>query len=162
MFSLKKHPYNLLLFTAILILLTSFFTADNTLDIHLHDTFIIFNLKQSLWIFIIALLLFWLLNLFTKRFLISKLLTNLHVLFLTGASLAYMIISFYAKNNYNGLGGMPRRYYDHSSWNNFSMYTNLSNIILLSALLFALGILLYLVNLITGIIKKLIHHNNLQ
>ncbi len=162
MFSLKKHPHNLLLFTAILILLTSFFTADNTLDIHLHDTFIIFNLKQSLWIFIIALILFWLLNLFTKRFLFSKLLTRLHVLFLTGASLAYMVISFYAKNNYNGLGGMPRRYYDHSGWNNFSRYANLSNIILLLALLFALGILLYLVNLITGIIKKLIHHNNLQ
>ncbi len=162
MFSLKKHPYNLLLLTAILLFPVSFFTADNTLDIHLHDTFIILNLKQSLWIFIIVLLLFWLLNLFSKHFLFSKLLTRLHVVFLAVASLALVVISFYAKNYYNGLGGMPRRYYDYGSWNNIIRYANLSNIILITVLVFVLGMLMYLVNLIIGVFKKLILHKKLQ
>ncbi|MEO6330832.1 MAG: hypothetical protein ABIO55_17990 [Ginsengibacter sp.] len=154
MFKYKERPYNLLLLTAVLILIASFFAFDKTLDIHLHDTYFIITMAHSFWIIIILLLIFWTLYLLTKRFLFSKILTWLNVILIVATSVFLVTISFYSNNYYNGLAGMPRRYYDYRSWNNFGFYDNLTKGVLVTILLLVLGLSIFIVNLIMGLFIK--------
>ena len=160
MFQFKDRPYNLLLLTAVLILIASFFASDQTLDFHLHDTYYIIATAHSFWIIIILLLIFRTLYLLTKCILFSKVLTWLNVVLLVVTSIFLVTISFYSNNYHNGLGGMPRRYYDYSSWNNFEFYDNLTKGVLVNILLLISGLIIFIINLAIGLFKKYAGRNN--
>jgi hypothetical protein len=72
MFKLKTRPYNLLFIEAITLLVASFFTLNETLDIHLHDTYYIIPTTYAGWAIVLFLLILWLIYLFTNRWLFSK------------------------------------------------------------------------------------------
>ncbi len=160
MFKFKERPYNLLLLTAVLILIASFFAFDQTFDIHLHDTYFIITTTHSFWVIIILLLIFWTLYLLTKRFLFSKVLTWLNVVILVATSVFLVVISFYSNSYYNGLAGMPRRYYDYNSWDTFILYNNMTKGVLVTILLLILGQIIFIVNIVIGLFKKYTGHNS--
>ena len=153
MFNFKKKPHNLLLTTAVIIFIASFFVFDHTLDIHIHDTYFIISASQILWAIVILLLVFWILYLLTTRILFSKVLTWVHIILAVLTSISFVAISFYS--NYQGKAGTPRRYYDYSNWETTVQFDNLTKVV---AILFSgmvLGLFIYVVNLGAGVIKKI-------
>lgn len=160
MFNLVKRPYHLLSLTAILVLIASFFAADRTLDLHMNDTYFVIAVTHVCWAVIILLFFFWILYLLTKPLLFSRVLTWTHILLTAAGSLVLLIIAFYADRYYReGFAGMPRRYYDYSNLEAFISYISydqLARSVLIVILLFVSGIIAYLANLTTGIIKKIL------
>ena len=155
MLNFKERPDNLLLVTAVLILVASFFAFDKTLDIHLSDTYFIIAMPHLFWAIIVLLLIFSILYLLTNRFLFSKVLIWTQIILTVATSIFFVAISFYSNNYYQGLAGMPRRYVDYSSWNRLILYNDLTKGVLLALLLMTFGFLIYIVNLIVGLFKKL-------
>ncbi|HYE54987.1 MAG TPA: hypothetical protein VD996_09100 [Chitinophagaceae bacterium] len=79
--NIKTKPYHLLLFAGIVFVLLSFFAnnQNNTLDLHLHDTYYIIATMHVLWALAFLALLTWTLYTVTSGFLYSKVLTWAHV-----------------------------------------------------------------------------------
>jgi cytochrome c oxidase subunit 1 len=119
---LWQRPYNLLLISAILFFITGLLSFNTSMDIHFHDTYIIFSSTYFLWILAIMLFLFWMLYMATKSFLYSKKLSWTHICFTILSSLFLFVLPIFIPNSYNGLAGMPRRYYDFSSRESFYMF----------------------------------------
>jgi len=161
MFNFKDRPYNLLLVTAVLILIASFFAFDQTLDIYLHDTLYVIAMTHIFWTTIILLLIFWTLYSLTKRFLFSKILTWTHIILAIVTSIFLVTISFYSNTYYQGLAGMPRRYFDVDSWEAFKWYNNLTKGILIVIPLMTLGLITYVINFAVGLLKtSAVGHNS--
>ena len=152
MFNFKKRPFNLLLLTSVLILIASFYVHHETFDIHLHDTYFIIGLPNLFYWTIIYLLALWMVCLLTYRFLFSKCLNWAHIILAIAASVLLLAVSIYSSHYYQGLAGMPRRYYDYGSWSALLKYDNLTKGLLIATLLFALGLLVQIVNLVVGLV----------
>ncbi|MEO7313717.1 MAG: hypothetical protein ABIW47_00920 [Ginsengibacter sp.] len=153
MFHLKKRPYHLLLLTAILILIASFFALNKSLDIHLHDTYFIIALPHIFRGTTIMLLVLWMLYLLTQSILFSKILTWSHTILLVLTSISLVAISFYS--NYQGLAGTPGQYYDYGNLETILQSGYVSKWIVIIILVMVLGIFMYFTNLVIGIFKML-------
>jgi cytochrome c oxidase subunit 1 len=151
----RKRPYHLLLLTALIILMASFFASNETLDIHLHDTYFIIALTNLFAGISVLLLILWLLYLFTSRLLFSNMLTWIHILSTTIAFLLLVVFSFYSNYYYEGLAGMPRRYPDYDHWRQLSSYNHLTTAVYIIFLVICLGVLVFVVNLFVGVIKAM-------
>jgi hypothetical protein len=159
MFNFKERPYNLLLLTAILILIASFFTSGQILDIHLHDTMFVITIEYVFGAIIILLLLFWVFHLATKRLLFSKTLMWIHVIISAAASL-FLVVFLYVEDRNKELAGMPRRYLDSKDWQMTRQHDYLAEGMTIAVLLLIAGFLIYFINLIMGLVKKLIMSTN--
>lgn len=152
MFNFKRRPYHLLLLTAILFFIATFFVNNQALDMHLHDTYFIISLPHLFWLIIILLLIFWMLYLFTKRILFSKVLTWTHIVLLVLTSISLVPILFYS--NFQGKARSPRRYYDINNWETMAQPDGLAKgIVVIFGAIF-LGVLIYVINFIMGLIKR--------
>ncbi|MFT3679383.1 MAG: hypothetical protein QM791_03870 [Ferruginibacter sp.] len=151
MFNLKERPYQLLPLIIIILLVISFFLSDQILDIHVHDTYLIISMTHLFWVITILLLIPWILYLSTKHLLFSKTLTWIHIVLAVASSLLLAIVSFYANNYYYGLAGMPRRYYDYNSWDQFNNLTKTAGLFIMATVT---GLVIYIINLSTGLIKN--------
>lgn len=160
MFNFKERPYNLLLLTAILILIASFFTSGQILDIHLHDTMFVITIEYVFGLLIILLLLFWILHWATRRFLFSKALIWIHVIASALSSLFLAVALLYAEDRNKELAGMPRRYIDKEDWQMAGNPDYLRDGMTIAVLLLIAGFLIYFINLIMGLVKKLIMSTN--
>ena len=147
MFKLKSRPYNLLLIATILLLVASLFVLNETLDIHLHDTYYIIPTAYALWAIVLFLILLWIIYLVTNRWLFSKSLVWLHVVISTAASLFIVIYLL----NFRGIAGMPRRYVDYDEWDMFRQYRES---IVVSVMVLGGGVFVYLVNLVAGLVRR--------
>lgn len=154
MFNFKERPYNVLLLAAILILIASFFTSVQTIDIYIYDTIFVITIKHLFWIIITLLLMLWALYSLTKRFLFSKLLIWIHVMLSIIISLYLVSALFFAQNSNKGLAGIPRRYYDNETWIMIKYYSNLTEGVALALFILIAGVLIYIINLIVGLFKK--------
>ncbi len=154
MFNYKKHPYNLFLVTAILILICSTFPFDQSFFIHLYDTYFVFEFKQVFWRISLILLILWKLYLLTRRLLFSQALFRIHILSTLICSIIVTFLFFYQNRNITGNAGMPRRYdYEPSS---ILHELTVSKITAIAFLLLVLVQLVYLVNLSVGFYKHTI------
>lgn len=152
MFKLKERPFNLLLPTAMLVLICSIVTSDETFDLNLHDTYLVVAHAHFLWITTMFLFVLWVLYFFTYRFLFSKTLTWIHVASLTGAVIFCLAFWVYS-GNVGGLAGKPRMYLDERMMGEYFLYDQLTSAIGICLALILLGIVLYLINLILGLIR---------
>jgi heme/copper-type cytochrome/quinol oxidase subunit 1 len=145
---LKGRPYHLLFIAAILVLIASFFTMNETMDIHLHDTYYVISAAWTYWAIVVLLLVLWLIYVFTNRFLLSKPLTWIHVVLTIVLALLLTVFVF---NPDRGSAGMARDYTDWSAFDEFERYNRM---ITYALLLLPLGLLLYIINLVGGLIKR--------
>jgi len=118
-FNFKKRPYNLLLLTALCILVASFFALDQTFDIHLHDTYFIIAIAHLFWATGILLIILWILYILTRHFLFSKVWIWIHIILTVATSVFLVGLSFYSNDYYKGLAGKPRHYYEYGNWDSF-------------------------------------------
>jgi heme/copper-type cytochrome/quinol oxidase subunit 1 len=156
----RQKPYNLFLLAIGLVLIVGLVTYKSTIDIHLHDTYYILPLTILTWIPTIILLLFWLLYSVTKTYLWSKMLIWTHVLLTIIISLVIVASPYLSGYSNAGLPGAPRRYYDHGELNRLHVFNNLSDIVVLAALILIAGQVLYIINLIAGLFIHGVRQNN--
>ena len=151
---MKQKPYNLLLWTGLVLVLTSFpiLKQNNSFDINLHDTYFVIAHTHVFWLLAIMALFVWTLYLLTNKILYSRALTWTHVI-ITILTLLLFALSLFFGDSFMNL--TPRRYYDYSNWNSFDNYTTFTKPIGISIFVLLLGQFIFVINFITGLIKRL-------
>ncbi len=131
--------------------LTGIFLGNSSLDIHLHDTYfvvahfhIVMGVASMFGMF--AGIYHW----FPKMY--GKYLNNTlgYIHFWVTIIGAYLI---FWPMHYEGLAGMPRRYYDFSNWESFKMFGGLNEFISVVALIVFATQLLFILNFVYSIFK---------
>jgi cytochrome c oxidase subunit I len=131
--------------------LTGIFLGNSALDIHLHDTYFViahFHIVMGVASFfgMFAGVYHW----FPKMF--GRYLNNTlgYIHFWVTIIGAYLI---FWPMHYEGLAGMPRRYYDFSNWESFKMFGGLNEFISFVALIVFAVQILFIFNFIYSIFK---------
>ena len=131
--------------------LTGIFLGNSSLDIHLHDTYFIvahFHIVMGVAGFfgMFAGVYHWFPKMY-GRFLNSTLGYIHFWITLIGAYLIFWPM------HYEGLAGMPRRYYDFSGWESFKMFAGLNEFISFVSIIVFAGQLLFVFNFFYSIFK---------
>jgi len=131
--------------------LTGIFLGNSSLDIHLHDTYFIiahFHIVMGVAGFfgMYAGVYHWFPKMY-GRFMNS---TMGYIHFWVTLIGAYLI---FWPMHYEGLAGMPRRYYDFSGWESFKMFAGLNQFISFISILVFAGQLLFVFNFVYSIFK---------
>lgn len=131
--------------------LTGIFLGNSALDIHLHDTYFViahFHIVMGVASFfgLFAGVYHWFPKMF-GRFM-NNTLSYIHFwLTIVGAYLIFWPM------HYEGLAGMPRRYYDFSNWESFKMFGGLNEFISIVAMVVFAAQLLFVINFFYSIWK---------
>ena len=154
---MRFKPYYLFAVAAAILFIVGMFIPQSTMDIHLHDTYFVFSSRFFFWFLSILLLGYFLLYLATDTMLYSKKLTWIHVVI----TVVYIIIFILYSRSFSNNVGMPRRYYDYGNgFNAYFHFQQEARTLRLTTLTFILAQLLYVINLLAGIIKAVsIRHN---
>ena len=131
--------------------LTGIFLGNSSLDIHLHDTYFViahFHLVMGVasMFGMFAGIYHWFPKMFGRY--MNNTLAYIHFwVTITGAYLIFWPM------HYEGLAGMPRRYYDFSNWESFKMFGGLNEFISVVALIVFSVQLLFILNFFYSIFK---------
>lgn len=136
--------------SALLIFIFSFFVPESSLDIHMHDTYLVIHHRFIYWIFSVLCLFFALIYFLLKKIMWSKTLSTLHF-----AVTEVYIFTLLLPVKYDGIAGSPKRYYDYSHWESFRQYFDLNPMTSSLGILFLLAQILFLMNIIGGVCKSL-------
>lgn len=131
--------------------LTGIFLGNSALDIHLHDTYFViahFHIVMGVASFfgMFAGVYHWYPKMFGRY--LNNTLSYIH--FWVTIIGAYLI---FWPMHYEGLAGMPRRYYDYSNWESFKMFTGLNEFISFIAMVVFAAQLLFVINFFYSIWK---------
>jgi len=131
--------------------LTGIFLANPFLDIHLHDTYFIiahFHLVMGVSAFfgMFAGIYHWFPKMF-GRFMNSTLGYIHFFITLIGSYLIFWPM------HYEGMAGMPRRYYDYSAWESFKQFQGLNEFISIVVIIVFLTQLLFVANFFISIFR---------
>ena len=131
--------------------LTGIFLGNSALDIHLHDTYFIvahFHIVMGVagMFGMFAGIYHWYPKMFGRY--MNNTLSYIH--FWVTMIGAYLI---FWPMHYEGLAGMPRRYYDYSSWESFKMFGGLNEFISFVAMIVFATQLLFVINFFYSIWK---------
>jgi heme/copper-type cytochrome/quinol oxidase subunit 1 len=101
-----------------------------------------------------------LLYLATNKILFSITLSWIHIVLTILSSFFFLTLPYFLTNSYEGLGGMPRRYYDIGQSHTYIFYGNFSKSLLVFACVLASGQLFYFGNLFIGLYQRSKYQNN--
>src|SRR5207344_3178040 len=131
--------------------LTGIFLGNSALDIHLHDTYFViahFHIVMGVSAFfgMFAGVYHW----FPKMF--GRFMNNSlgYIHFFVTLAGAYLI---FWPMHYEGIAGMPRRYYDYSAWESFKHYGDLNAFISVVVIIVFFAQMLFVVNFFASIWK---------
>jgi len=143
-----QRPYHLLLVTALALLIGSFIDWDQTIDIHLHDTYYVLPAPFMYWQGVIIAVLLWVVYHLTHGILLNKALTWVHIIV---TLISPFLIRIWYDRFFETYSAMPTYYIEGSSYAGASAnYT----IIILTIFMIAQG--LFLVNLMGGGVRALL------
>lgn len=131
--------------------LTGIFLGNSALDIHLHDTYFViahFHIVMGVASFfgMFAGVYHWFPKMFGRY--MNNTLAYIH--FWGTLICAYII---FWPMHYEGLAGMPRRYYDYSQWQSFKQFGDLNVVITIAAIISFLLQLVFVFNFFYSIFK---------
>ncbi len=131
--------------------LTGIFLGNSALDIHLHDTYFVvahFHIVMGVASFfgMFAGVYHW----FPKMF--GRYLNNTMAYIHFWITMIGSYLIFWPMH-YEGLAGMPRRYYDYSGWTSFNMFNGLNEFISLVAMIVFAAQLLFVFNFFYSMYK---------
>lgn len=147
MFNFRERPYNLFLFTAMVVSLVLVFLSLSHTGFRDNTMFLV-PLAFIIWIIPLLLLFFWVLYLLTRRFLYSNALTRVHV-FLTVFTVVLILAALYL--GINPLQPAASRYYDTVAKSGWQMVAGSIQIVLI---LLICGQCIYIVNVLLGVLVK--------
>lgn len=136
-------PYQWFLWAALLLLGASFFRADLRADIHLHDTFFVFDLAHLLRTMAFGTFLLWLLYLVNKSYLHSAKMTRIHVVVTLASLVALLGITLWISNMRDEL--LPTR---QDAW---TTYYRSRQVQMIALTLLAAAQVVFLMNLLMGV-----------
>ncbi len=122
----------------------SFFINNQTVDIHIHDTYFVIARSHFFAVIGIFLLFIWMLYAITKRILWKKSLSAIHI------SLSSLFLIFLATLPLWHHIPATKASLDETTWREFRNFQKTNNLIVLVILSFIIVQLFYLVNLFTG------------
>jgi cytochrome c oxidase subunit I len=131
--------------------LTGIFLGNSALDIHLHDTYFVvahFHIVMGVASFfgMFAGVYHWFPKMYGRY--LNNTLAYIHFwVTIVGAYLIFWPM------HYEGLAGMPRRYYDFSGWESFKMFGGLNEFISVVAMIVFAAQLLFVLNFFYSIFK---------
>ena len=141
-----SQPYHLLgLFGLLIFLLSLSFNNTSTLDFHIHDTVFIISIPQVLKTLTALLLFFWLIYTFTIQILFSKAVMWIHII-------SMLLFTFYVAALSSNIQNTGQTRY--SNWASFERISDTNSITRIFILLFLVGQLLFLFNIVAGLIKR--------
>lgn len=148
LFSIAEKPYHLLAFAAIILILLSWVPFEKTTDLHLHDSYLVFDYAFMLRAIAMLMLLFWLLYNYTRYFLFSKQLIWVHIIL----SMTILICVIFCIIRINHVH-RP----DINTDNGWALKVHSKTRLLIPVLIvfFLLAQLVYIINLLLGLIKKM-------
>lgn len=151
---IRAHPYNLLLLTAILLFIFFLFINENqTLDVHLPDTYFVIAGTHFFWLFALLLSVLWIAYRIFKKILFSLKLTWIHVLISVMTTILLLLFLFIG--NYS-LNLRPGSYTDSSSWNTYhENFTQKMRTISYGILVLLVAQMVFVANLIIGLFKRI-------
>ncbi len=131
--------------------LTGIYLGNSALDIHLHDTYFViahFHIVMGVSAFfgMFAGILHWYPKMYGRYMNRTLSLIHFWVTFIG----AYVI---FWPMHYMGVAGMPRRYYDYSSWETFKQFGEMNEIISIAAILVFLAQIIFVFNFFMSIWK---------
>lgn len=131
--------------------LTGLFVGNSALDIHLHDTYFViahFHLVMGVSAFfgMFAGIYHWFPKMYGRY--MNNTLAYIHF-FITFIG-SYVI---FWPMHYEGIAGMPRRYYEYSNWESFKQFAELNQVISIAAIIVFLTQLLFVFNYFVSIWK---------
>jgi hypothetical protein len=147
---ISNQPFHLFLVTAILLLVFSFFTWGQSIDIHLHDTYFVISTIFFIWALGIVFFLVWTIYKLTSKVLWKRFLTWFHVL----VTIFILIVLLTANFWHDKL--IPPINRDFVSFETFQADTEReAKVILPLVIVFVAGQLAFVVNIIGGLTNKL-------
>jgi hypothetical protein len=141
--TIYQKPYMLLLVMGLIVFFLSFGVANDSVDIHFHDTYIVITYRPIIWAFAIFLMALGIVYRICHVILFSAYLSWIHIV-TTILVLGFIISFIFTLNTYSG--GMPRRYLDITA----SVPTKYS----WSLFILLIAQLLLLLNILLGLLKK--------
>lgn len=131
--------------------LTGIWLGNSSIDIHLHDTYFViahFHIVMGVSAFFgtFAGVYHWFPKMFGRY--LNSTLAYIHFwITLIGAYLIFWPM------HYEGMAGMPRRYYDYSTWESFKQFTELNHFISIVVIVVFAAQLLFVLNFFYSIFK---------
>ncbi len=149
---IKEKPFLLLLLFACIFFVCGFIPNEKTIDIQLHDSYWVFGENH---LFIAECFLFYFLfglYLFSQKILFSKKLIWIHIL----TTIAFTLLILFITKTISFLTPIvPRRYYTYNEIDSFKQYAFLNDMISIFIIIVFFAQIIFLINIILGIIKKL-------
>ena len=143
---LLSKPYHLLGLSSLLVFLSSFFSKNsNTLDLYIHDTVFILPTAYLLKVLSAVLLSLWLIYNFAGNILFSKAITWAHVL-------ATILFTFCIAGLHFGLQNNGE--IDPNNIKNFQQIRDTNFLTGIIILLFLIGQILFIFNIVGGLVKS--------
>lgn len=140
-----SKPYILLFVTGAIVLLISFLFPRQTIDIHLHDTFIVIDKRTCFIALAIAVALLGGLYILCAPALRSGFLTWLHIAVTVLGILGLVVIGF--------LQPVPPHDPNYSQWANFEQFAVFNKWVATGVMVLLLSQLAFLINIIIGVVK---------
>lgn len=138
--------YHLLAIIALTLVLISLFFSNETIDIHLDDTYYVITLAAVSYILAFLLLFLWLLYRLTNKLLLSQSMSRVHIAMTTIISVLVITIPFWYDTIHTPGKTNSRLYFEQIK------IANSAIIILILALI--AGQIIFFINLFGGLLKK--------
>lgn len=128
------------------------YMSDSAANIQLHDTYLVIASPHVMMILAVVFVLFSGIYLLFEKILrkpMSRVAGQVHFFI----SFVGALIIFFP-NRYEGIAGMPRRYYDYSAWQSYREFEELNVFISVVTILVLLAQLLFAGNILFTLLKK--------
>jgi hypothetical protein len=138
-------PYHLLLLAGLSLLVCALFSTNESINVHVHDTYVVMTHSFFYGTFAVLSFLFWSIYILTRRLLLSNLLTWLHVVLTLLAMALFICIPLFS---------YPRRYVDVTPWSGFNEFHRTNEIVVGSTIIFTVAQLMLVVNIVGGLFRR--------
>ena len=140
-------PHNILIVAAIIIFCISFFLNQQTLNLHIRDTYYLIDYKSAFLIASVFLLFLWLMYSFFRNKLFSNRFSWLNII-LTVLSISILLtLPIWTDKN-------QRRSLDLSKWVTFNKTSYDNEVVYITALIFILAQVAFIINIVIGLSRK--------
>ena len=125
---------------------------DSTIDIHIHDTYFVITHSLIYWLFAFIVWFLWILYMLTGKILYSKSLIWVHVIITLFTVMCLLLVLLLGNNIFDP---QPWQYIDLSSGILSNEYNTNSRLTIYSIIALIVGQIAFVINIVTGLLKRL-------